>query len=99
MTILANDKLDNMNLEGNAEILRVMAHPMRLKILQELYKHKVLNVTQITQILKLPQSTVSQHLSRLRGKVIKGDRQGLEIYYSINNQKAEEIIVLLDSKQ
>ncbi|PGM94046.1 ArsR/SmtB family transcription factor [Bacillus cereus] len=84
-----------MCLEEDFELLKVMAHPMRLKLINELYKHKTLNVTQITQILKLPQSTVSQHISKIRGKVLKGDRQGLEIYYSISNAKVGEIIELL----
>lgn len=49
----------------------------------------------MTEILNIPQSTVSQHLSKMRGKVLRGNRQGLEIYYSIENQKAEEIMGLL----
>ncbi|MGR3779417.1 ArsR/SmtB family transcription factor [Bacillus paramycoides] len=95
MTIFVDHEMEYMNLEEDAELLKLMAHPMRLKLINELYKHKTLNVTQITQILKLPQSTVSQHLSKMRGKVLKGDRQGLEIYYSIKNPKAEGIIKLL----
>ncbi|EJQ93790.1 ArsR/SmtB family transcription factor (plasmid) [Bacillus mycoides] len=98
MTVFVDHEIEYMNLEEDVELLKVMAHPMRSKLINELYKHKTLNVTQITQItqiLKPPQSTVSQHLSKMRGKVLKGDRQGLEIYYSINNPKAEEIIDLL----
>ena len=64
-------------------------------MINELSKHKTLNVTQMTEILNIPQSTVSQHLSKMRGKVLRGNRQGLEIYYSIENQKAEEIMGLL----
>ncbi len=39
-----------------------MAHPMRLKLISELSKHKTLNVTQMTEILNIPQSTVSPTL-------------------------------------
>ncbi|MGE7940052.1 ArsR/SmtB family transcription factor [Bacillus paramycoides] len=95
MTIITNHEIEYMNFEENAELLKIMGHPMRLKIINELYKHKVLNVTQITQILKLPQSTVSQHLCKMRGEILKGDRKGLEIYYSINNPRVEKIITLL----
>lgn len=91
-------QIDDLNLEKDVEILKVMAHPMRLKIIMELYKHKNLNVTQLTRSLNIPQSTVSQHLSRMRGKVLKGDRQGLEMYYSIYNPKVEGIINLLGLK-
>ncbi|MDL2419382.1 metalloregulator ArsR/SmtB family transcription factor (plasmid) [Bacillus tropicus] len=99
MTVFVDHKIEYMSLEEDADLLKVMAHPMRLKLVNELYKHKVLNVTQLIQILKLPQSTVSQHLSKMRGKVLKGNRQGLEIYYSINNPKIERIIELLSPIQ
>ncbi|EJQ20976.1 ArsR/SmtB family transcription factor [Bacillus cereus] len=95
MTRFTNQYVDNTILEEDVELLKVMAHPMRLKLISELSKHKTLNVTQMTEILNIPQSTVSQHLSKMKGKVLKGNRQGLEIYYSIQNTKAEEIIDLL----
>ncbi|MEH7221855.1 ArsR/SmtB family transcription factor [Bacillus toyonensis] len=95
MTRFANQHVENMILEEDVELLKVMAHPMRLKLISELSKHKTLNVTQMTDILNIPQSTVSQHLSKMKGKVLKGNRQGLEIYYSIKNPKAEEIMGLL----
>ncbi|CAM4333151.1 ArsR/SmtB family transcription factor [Bacillus albus] len=95
MTIITNHEIEYMNFEEKVELLKIMGHPTRLKIINELYKHKVLNVTQLTQILKLPQSTVSQHLGKMKGKILKGDRKGLEIYYSINNPRVKKIIALL----
>ncbi|EJQ15291.1 MULTISPECIES: ArsR/SmtB family transcription factor [Bacillus] len=95
MARFANQLVENTILEEDVELLKLMAHPMRLKLINELSKHKTLNVTQMTEILNIPQSTVSQHLSKMRGKVLRGNRQGLEIYYSIENQKAEEIMGLL----
>ncbi|OTW89359.1 helix-turn-helix transcriptional regulator (plasmid) [Bacillus thuringiensis serovar sumiyoshiensis] len=95
MTRFVNHNVENTILEEDVELLKVMAHPMRLKLISELSKHKTLNVTQMTEILNIPQSTVSQHLSKMRGKVLKGNRQGLEIYYSIKHPKAEEIMGLL----
>lgn len=95
MTKFANQHVENTILEEDVELLKLMAHPMRLKLINELSKHKTLNVTQMTEILNIPQSTVSQHLSKMRGKVLRGNRQGLEIYYSIENQKAEDIMGLL----
>lgn len=95
LTKFANQHVENTILEEDVELLKLMAHPMRLKLINELSKHKTLNVTQMTEILNIPQSTVSQHLSKMRGKVLRGNRQGLEIYYSIENQKAEEIMGLL----
>jgi DNA-binding transcriptional ArsR family regulator len=41
----------------------------------------------------MPQSTVSQHLSKLKSvKVISGTRKGLEIYYEVKDKRVETIL-------
>ncbi|PEW56415.1 transcriptional regulator [Bacillus cereus] len=95
MTMIANHEIEHMNFKRNSELLKIMGHPVRLKIINELYKHKILNGKQITEILNLPQSTVSQHLCKMKGEILKGDRKGLEVYYSISNLKVREIIAVL----
>ncbi|HDR4588673.1 TPA: winged helix-turn-helix transcriptional regulator [Bacillus cytotoxicus] len=86
---------NSIEIQENVDTIKVMAHPVRLKILYELYKNKTLNVTQLTETLNIPQSTVSQHLAKMKGIILKGDRRGLEIYYSIYNNKANELVKLL----
>ncbi|WP_242319928.1 metalloregulator ArsR/SmtB family transcription factor [Bacillus cereus group sp. BfR-BA-01349] len=89
------DNVQGLVSEENVELLKVMAHPVRLQIVSELAKSKTLNVTQLTDILDIPQSTVSQHLSKTRGKALKAERKGLEMYYHIENSKADKIIQIL----
>jgi DNA-binding transcriptional ArsR family regulator len=89
------DNVQGLVSEENVELLKVMAHPVRLQIVSELAKSKTLNVTQLTDILDIPQSTVSQHLSKMRGKALKAERKGLEMYYLIENSKADKIIQIL----
>lgn len=89
-----------MNFDGNfeesSELLKIIAHPVRLCILRGLMEHDS-NVSNIQCCLGLPQSTISQHLSVLRRKgIIKGSRNGLEVNYSIVNQTIKEIILLLE---
>ncbi|MDA2452367.1 metalloregulator ArsR/SmtB family transcription factor [Bacillus cereus] len=81
--------------EEDVEILKIMAHPIRLRIVNELSKQNTFNVSQLTKILEIPQSSVSQHLSKMKGKVLKAERKGLEIYYSIRNNKATQIVGIL----
>lgn len=81
--------------EEDVEILKIMAHPIRLRIVNELSKHNTFNVSQLTKVLEIPQSTVSQHLSKMKGKVLRAERRGLEIYYHINNLKASKIVNVL----
>lgn len=78
--------------EGIAEILKSMAHPVRIRIIKGLMDKKC-NVTHMQECLELPQSTVSQHLSILRTKgIIKGERNGLEVTYSVVNEDVKKII-------
>ena len=78
--------------EGTAEILKALAHPVRLCIIKGLMDKKC-NVSHMQECLELPQSTVSQHLGILRSKgIIKGERNGLEITYSVVNEDVKKII-------
>lgn len=95
MTTLQNKKEMNQIPEADVELLKIMAHPVRLQIVKELDHHKICNVTQLTDILKIPQSTVSQHLSKMRGKILRSERRGLEMYYHIENLKACQIVSVL----
>ncbi|PFD88462.1 transcriptional regulator [Bacillus anthracis] len=93
-TLISNRDLAKIR-EEDVDVLKVMAHPVRLKIVNELMHHKLCNVTQLTEILRLPQSTVSQHLSKLRGTVLRAERRGLEMQYYIDNAKARQIVRIL----
>lgn len=78
--------------EKAAEILKAMAHPVRLCIVKGLMDQKC-NVSHMQECLGLPQSTVSQHLGILRSKgIIKGERSGLEITYSVVNEDVKRVI-------
>jgi len=78
--------------ELKAEKLKAMAHPYRLCILKGLAESKC-NVSKIQDCLGLPQSTISQHLSKLRAAgLIKGERNGQEICYKVVDEEALRII-------
>lgn len=76
-----------------AELLKVLAHPVRLCIVRGLLSKGSCNVTYMQNCLDVPQSTVSQHLQKLRtAGIIEGERNGLEINYKVTNPKIEKII-------
>lgn len=78
--------------EDAAEILKAIAHPVRLCIVKGLLG-KECNVSHMQECLKLPQSTVSQHIGILRSKgIIQGERNGLEITYRVVNEDVKKII-------
>jgi ArsR family transcriptional regulator len=85
------------NFDREAEVLKVLGHPVRLKIVAGLMSQSC-NVKKIWECLGLPQATVSQHLALLKNKgIIDGRRDGVEVYYQVVSDQAREIVtVLLD---
>jgi len=87
---MINDKLQN-----NSELLKVIAHPVRLCIIRRLIKNPC-NVSEMHICLEKPQSTISQHLAKLRAaRIIKGERNGTKICYRVINEEVKEIISVL----
>lgn len=80
-------------LEEKAEVLKALAHPARLCIVKGLLDRGTSNVTYMQQCMNLPQSTISQHIARLRSSgIIHGTRKGLEIQYEVIDQVAINIV-------
>ncbi len=73
------------NLQKASEILRALAHPLRLSIIEFIHKNDVINVNKIYNTLRLEQSITSQHLRILRQvDLVSTRREGKYIYYSLN---------------
>lgn len=89
------DFVKQRNFNDEAEILKVLGHPIRLKIVAGLCSQEC-NVKHIWECLGLPQATVSQHLALLKNKgVIEGKREGVEVHYSVVNPMVRKIIGLI----
>jgi ArsR family transcriptional regulator len=79
-----------------AEMLKAMAHPLRLCILMGLLEQGETNVSSIRQSMRAPQSTVSQQLGILRRAGLVADvRRGKRVAYRIADPKVRRIIELL----
>lgn len=89
-----NNNLEKYN--ETAELLKVIAHPLRLCIIRGLLEKGECNVTTMQHCLDVPQPTVSRHLQKLKNLgIIKGKRNGLEINYKVCNEKIIKLINLL----
>lgn len=98
MSETTNQEMDKNYEQYNdtAEMLKVLAHPVRLCIVKGLLEKGECNVTYMQSCLNAPQSTISQHLQKLKSAgIIEGKRNGLEIYYRVNNEKVVELIKIL----
>lgn len=81
--------------DSEAEIFKVLGHPIRLKIVAGLCAQEC-NVKHIWECLELPQATVSQHLALMKNKgIIEGKRDGVEVHYTVVHPLAKKIIAML----
>lgn len=84
---------DLLQFTAYAEMLKVLAHPVRLCIVKGLIEKGECNVSHMQHCLKVPQSTVSQHLQKLRAAgIIEGIRSGLEINYKVCDKKVIQLV-------
>jgi len=75
-----------------AEIIKLLGHPERLKIVEVLEGGEA-TVSDIQEALGLPQAIVSQHLARLRGAdVVEARRDGVHVHYRLIEQKVHHIL-------
>lgn len=80
----ALENLSSAAVGNAAEMLRTLAHPMRLRIIDLLNTARELPVCEITDYLSIAQSATSQHLNHMRRVgLLKTERRGKEVWYSL----------------
>ncbi len=69
--------------EARAKIIKAMAHPTRLFIVDELSRTEKC-VADLTEMIGADTSTVSKHLSVLKNAgIISDEKRGLQVYYTL----------------
>ena len=85
--------LNPEQLEKAAAILKAIAHPLRVSILNLLENDKKLTVTEIHEQLKIEQSTASHHLGILKDKgVLCSQRDGKNTFYYLKHSNLQNVI-------
>jgi DNA-binding transcriptional ArsR family regulator len=84
--------IDLARLEEAAAVLKAVAHPVRLRIV-ELLEAGEMTVTELLNCLGTQQAYTSQQLNILKARgVVAARRQGNQSYYSIANPGAIKVI-------
>ena len=74
-----------------AEMLKVLGHPVRLKIVVGLTANACC-VKDIWECMDLPQPVVSQHLTLLKFKgIVESKREGKRVFYSVCSPFASKL--------
>lgn len=80
------------HLERAAMVLKTVAHPMRLRVIDVLEKGEK-TVTELCQILGMQQPSMSQQLNLMKAKgVLASRRNGNLVYYSISEPSVVKVI-------
>lgn len=77
-------------------IVKAIQSPLRQRIMQLIFLHGRITVTEIYTALNLEQSIASQHLSILKAaNLVHASREGKKVFYSANYTGIEKIIVFV----
>lgn len=91
-------RIDFLSVKKAAMILRAINHKLRQQIIKLINDQQKITVTEIYIKLRLEQSVASQHLAILRrAGIVKTDRDGKFIYYTLNYEKIQQIMDSVES--
>ena len=94
----AGRRLDAERLEKAAHILKCVAHPLRLAIVDLLGRHDSLSVGDICAELDSEQSLVSHHLSTMKSSgLIGAQRSGKNMMYFLRERDILKIFDCLEN--
>jgi ArsR family transcriptional regulator len=80
-------------IKDKAKILKALSHPIRLCIVKGLMEEEGHNVSSMQGCLNIPQSTLSQHLTKLKDlSILEGRRNGVEINYFVVSDDAKNVV-------
>jgi len=83
---------ERLRSEARAEVLKALAHPTRIFIIERLQSQPHC-VCELTDMIGADTSTVSKHLAVLKGAGVVTDRkEGTTVYYSLTCDCVESII-------
>ena len=86
------------NLEKAANMLKAIAHPVRISIVGCLEDGQQMTVTEIHKQLGLEQSTTSHHLGILKDKgVLSSRREGKNTWYFLKHQNLRTVLSCVSS--
>lgn len=97
MTILS-ERINADKVLSAVNMLKVIAHPVRLAILDVLTEHTRMTVLELQEALNLEQAIASQHITLMEDKgVLKSERVGRNKYVSLRFPKMKNIIACLET--
>ncbi|RAU82513.1 ArsR/SmtB family transcription factor [Pontibacter arcticus] len=86
-------RVEQKKLERAAYVLKCVAHPVRISIIDLLEQQQRLTVTEMQHVLAIEQSLLSHHLTNMRDKgIVDTQRVGKNIHYYLTDTTITNII-------
>jgi DNA-binding transcriptional ArsR family regulator len=83
LALVSMDAKTHAHFEARARVLKALAHPSRLFMVDVLAKGERC-VCELTEMVGADMSTVSKHLSVLRSAgIVTDDKRGMQVYYTL----------------
>jgi DNA-binding transcriptional ArsR family regulator len=83
-----------------AKVLKLLAHPYRLKIVDLLETGGDAPVHRLVERLALPQAVTSNHLKKMRRVgLVESERRGKEVWYSVGDRRSLTILNCMRAKK
>ncbi len=78
------DPAEKARYETRAKVLKALAHPARLRIVDELAEHDEVCVCDLTEVIGTDISTVSRHLAQLKNAgIVESEKHGQMVFYRL----------------
>ncbi len=89
-------RVDQKKLARSAYVLKCLAHPIRISIIDLLEQSQRMSVSQLQEVLHIEQSLLSHHLINMRDKgILNTHREGKNVFYAIEDMNLVSILALL----
>ena len=97
---MVKDAIEPRILDYACAMLKLLGHPVRLRIVELLDVRESLSVNQIVSQLQEPQPTISQHLNALKARgLLASQRREGQVFYRIAQPQISKLLECIRSCQ
>ncbi|MBL7814797.1 MAG: winged helix-turn-helix transcriptional regulator [Saprospiraceae bacterium] len=98
MTATTEYNVNREKLKKAALILKTVAHPTRLAIIELLNYDNRLSVNEIGEILEVEQSLLSHHLTTMKvNGILRSEKEGQSVFYSLKEKDVTKLLACIEN--
>jgi ArsR family transcriptional regulator len=92
------NRAERAKYEARAKVLKALAHPARLKLVDVLAEHDEVCVCNLTETIGMDMSTVSRHLTQLKAAgIVDSEKRGQMVFYCLRVKCLKSLFGCIES--